>query len=127
LPVCNLVYDGKCELTVVVDIHGVEKELEVLIDTGFTTGSGYAIKLPSNYANFAMFTGTGYVKVADGRLVAAATIPDAKIVQIGKHKLKEPINLPALFMDGFCVIGVYFLQNFHVEFDGPKKVAYFSF
>jgi len=127
LPSCTLPYYGKCELNIIVDVHGVEKELSVLVDTGFTSGTGYGLKLPSNFANYAMFTGTGYVRVADGREVAAATIPDAKIVQIDKHKLKDAVSVPALFMDGPRAIGVLFLQRCKVEFDGPSRKTSFNF
>jgi hypothetical protein len=110
-----------------VDIHGVEKELGVLVDTGFTAGTGYGLKLPSNFANYTLATGAGYVMVADGREVAAASIPDAKIVRIDKHKLKDAISVPALFMDGPHAIGVLFLQRYNVEFDGPNRKTSINF
>jgi hypothetical protein len=128
LPSCTLPYHGKCELNIIVDIHGVEKELSVLVDTGFVSGTGYGLKLPSNFANYAMSTGTGYVTVVDGREVAAASIPDAKIVRIDQHKLKDAISIPALFMGGpRGTIGVLFLQRYNVEFDGPNRKTSFNF
>ncbi|MCJ7423690.1 hypothetical protein MUP01_05415 [Candidatus Bathyarchaeota archaeon] len=127
MPICTLPYDGKCELNIVVDVHGTQKELSVLVDTGFTSGTGFGLKLPSDFANYAHYTGTGHVRVADGREVAAATVPDAKIIQIGKHKLGDAISVPALFMNGPRAIGVLFLQKCTVEFDGPNKKTSIDF
>lgn len=127
MPSCTLPYEGKCVLNIVVDIHGVEKELGVLVDTGFTSGTGYGLKLPSDFANYAMSIGTAYVMVADGREVPAASIPDAKIVCIDKHKLKDAISVPALFMDGPRAIGVLFLQKYNVKFDGPNRKTSIDF
>lgn len=124
MSVCTLPYDGRCELNIVVNIHGVEKNLNVLVDTGFTSSTGFGLKLPAEFARYAKFTGTGYVRVADGRQVAADSIPDAKIVQIGDHKFdKDGITIPTLFMNGPRAIGVKFLQLCILNFDGPKKIA----
>ena len=115
-------------MKIVVDIHGVEKEISVLVDTGFTSETGYGLQLPSSYANYAISTGTGYVMVADGREVAAASIPDAKIVQIDTHRLKHAIPIPALFMGGpDGTVGVLILQRMSASFDGPKKVVTLTF
>ena len=127
MPICNLPYEGKCELNIVVDIHGTKKELSVLVDTGFTSGTGFGLKLPADFANYATYTGTGHVRVADGREVAAATIPDAKIVQIDKYQLGNAEPIPTLFMNGPRAIGVLFLQKCTVEFDGPKKKTSINF
>lgn len=124
MPVCTLPYDGRCELNIVVNIHGVEKNLSVLVDTGFTSGTGWGLKLPTEFVRYAKFTGTGYVRVADGRQVAADSIPDAKIMQIGDHKFgKDGITIPTLFMSGANAVGVMFLQSCVLNFDGPKKTA----
>jgi predicted aspartyl protease len=128
LPICTLPYYGKYELNIVVDIHGVEKELCVLVDTGFTSDTGFGLALPSSFANYAMFTGTGNVTVADGREVAVASIPDAKIKKIEQHKLGNSITVPALFMNGpDGTIGVLFLQKCSLIFDGPSSKASISF
>jgi hypothetical protein len=124
LPICTLSYDGKCEVNVVVDIHGTKKELSVLVDTGFTSGTGFGLKLPAEFAGYANFKGTHYVTVADGRQVPADSIPDAKIIQIGDHKFgKDGVTIPTIFMNGPRAIGVKFLQLCVLNFDGPKKTA----
>lgn len=124
MPICTLPYQGSCELSIVVDIHGVEKELSVLVDTGFTSGTGFGLKLPEEFVRYAKFTGTGYVRMADGRQVAADSIPDAKIIQIGDHKFgKDGVTIPTLFMSGLHAVGVMFLQLCVLNFDGPKKTA----
>lgn len=111
-------------LNIVVDIHGTKKQLDVLVDTGFTSGTGYGLKLPAEYVTFARVRGTTNVTVADGRDVAADTIPDAKIVQMEKHKFdKDGITVPTIFMNGPHAIGVKFLQLCVLNFDGPKKTA----
>ena len=128
MPSCTLPYCGKCELNIVVDIHGVEKELCVLVDTGFTSDTGFGLTLPSNFVNYAMFTGTGTVTVADGREVAVASIPDAKIKKIEQYKLGNDITIPALFMDGpDGAIGVLFLQRCSLIFNGPSNTASINF
>jgi len=114
-------------LNVTVDIHGVERDLAVLVDTGFTSGTGYGLKLPSNFADYAMATGTAFIMVADGRRVEAATIPDARIVKIDGHRLGNPISVPALFMDGPRAIGVMVLQNYNIDFDGPNRRVSLTF
>jgi hypothetical protein len=98
LPICSLPYDGKCELNITVNIHGVEKDFSVLVDTGFTSGTGFGLKLPAEFARYANFTGTGYVRVADGRQIAAASFPDAKIVKIEQHRINNNSDIPTLFM-----------------------------
>jgi hypothetical protein len=126
LPICTLQYNGKCELDIIVDIHGVEQNFSVLVDTGFTSATGFGLKLPPEFARYANFTGTGYVRVADGRQVAADSIPDAKIVQVGNHRLKDGVTIPTLFMTGPRAIGVMFLQLCVSNFDGPNRTATIS-
>lgn len=123
MQVCTLLYCGRCDLELIVDIHGVEKEVTALVDTGFCSETGYGLQLPANYVNYAMATGTGYVTVADGREVAVASIPDAKIVQIGQYRLKNPIPGAAIFTAGpetEGTVGVLVLQQMYMIFDGPN-------
>jgi len=82
-----LSYDGKCEIKIIVDIHGTEKEVDVLVDTGFVAGTGFGLKLPIDFARYASYTGTGRVTLADGRQVAADSIPNAKVIQIESLKV----------------------------------------
>ena len=125
--VCTLAYEGKCHLNIIVNIHGTEKPFNVLIDTGFTSGTGFGLKLPAEDAKYAKFTGSGTVKVADGREVNAASIPDAKIVQIEQHRVTHARNTPTIFLGPSGVIGVLFLQSCHICFDGPNKNTIFRF
>jgi len=127
LPISTLPYDGKCKMKLVVDIHGTQKEVDVLVDSGFTSGTGFGLKLPPEFARYASYTGTGHVGVADGRVVPADTIPDAKITQIEGHQLEEEIAIPTLFMGGPRVIGVLFLQQCILRLDGPNKIATIEF
>lgn len=128
MPTCSLKYDGRCDIDLVVDIHGTNLPIKALIDTGFVSASSFGLKLPANLAIYAKYLGTGEIRVADSRLVAADSIPDAKIVQIEKHKLAEPITIPAIFMGDSCsVIGMVFLQNCILHLDGPKRAAEMTF
>jgi len=127
LPVCTLPCDGKCEMKLIVNIHGTEKEVDVIVDTGFTTGTGFGLKLPADFAEFASYTGTGNIKLADGREVHVDSIPDAKIIQIEKHKLEEELTIPTIFMSGLQCIGMLFIQKCVLNLDGPKKVATIEF
>jgi predicted aspartyl protease len=120
---CN----GKIKLHIVVDIHGTQKDLDVLVDTGFTSGTGFGLKLPVNYAIHAKVTGTGTVNLANNDTVKCDTIPNAKIVQIENHVLDDEVTLPALFMEGPQYIGMMFLQGCHLNIDGPKKEAFLDF
>ena len=120
-------YDGKCEIKLIVDIHGTKKEVDVLVDTGFTTGAGFGLKLPIDFARHARFIGTGHIRLADGSEVAADSIPNAKIIQIEKHQLKDEVTLPAIFMSGPRYIGMLFLQECVLNLDGPSKVATIKF
>jgi len=106
-----------------VDIHGVEKNLSVLVDTGFVSATGFGLKLPAQFAAYANFTGTGVVRLADGRPVSTASIPDAKIVQVGNTRLRNGITIPALFMSDHGSIGVMVLQLCVSSFDGPRRTA----
>ena len=127
MPKSCLDCDGKCILKIVIDIHGTQKDLNVLIDTGFTSGTGFGLKLPLNLVRYARFTGTGRVRVADNREVDCDSIPNAKIIQIDAHKLNDAITIPAIFMDGTQCIGMMFIQDCQFNVDGPKKVATLSF
>jgi hypothetical protein len=124
LPTCILPYEGKCVLNIIVDIHGTRKQLDVLVDTGFTASTNYGLKLPAEYANYARAKGATYIMVADGRSVPADTIPDAKLIQMGDHKFdKDGVEVPTIFMNGPRAIGVKFLQSCILNFHGPKKTA----
>lgn len=120
-------YTGKCSIKILVGIHGIEKELSVLVDTGFISGTGFGLKLPEDFARYAAFTGTGQVQVADGRSVNADSIPNAKILKIEDHDITEEVFLPALFLGGFGLIGMMFLQSCLLKLDGPNRVAKISF
>lgn len=127
MPISILPYDGMCEMRLNVDIHGTVRDVTVLVDTGFTTGTGFGLKLPASYAEYARFTGTGHVALADGITVAADSIPDAKIIQVEGHMLEEEVTIPTLFMDGPRCIGVWFLQQCKLELDGPNREAKLEF
>lgn len=128
LPVSTLPYDGKCEVKIIVNIHGTEKEVGVLVDTGFVTGTGFGLKLPAEFARYANYTGTGHIRVADGREVAADSIPDAKIIQIEEHRLREEVTIPTIFMSGpRACIGVLYLQRCILRLDGPSRIATIEF
>ena len=114
-------------MKITVDIHGTEKEITVLVDTGFTTGTGFGLKLPSNYTRYTKYTGTGHVNLADGSEVDIDSIPDAKIIQIEENKLEEEVTLPTLFMDGPICIGVMFLQKYILKMDGPNRLVTIEF
>jgi hypothetical protein len=116
-----------CELKLVVDIHGTEKEVNVLIDSGFTSMTGFGLKLPVEFAEYADHTGTGHVRVADNRVVAAASIPDAKIIQVEEHQLRDGVTIPTLFFMGRSAIGVWFLQRCVLRLDGPEEEATLEF
>jgi len=127
LPVSTLRYDGKCEIKLIVNIHGTEIEVNALVDTGFTAGTGFGLKLPVEFARYANYTGTGYVQVADGRLVAADSIPNAKIIKVEDHALTDEVTLPAIFMGGPRAIGILFLQRCILNLDGPDRTATIEF
>lgn len=120
---CTLPYEGHCKLRLIVDIHGTQKDAYVLIDTGFTVGTGFGLKLPTEWTRYATYLGTGDVEIADGSTISADTIPDAKIIQIEEHRLKKSIPIPTLFMAGQSVIGVMFLQRCILQLDGPNRRA----
>jgi len=113
--------DGKCPLSIEVDVQGKKYETEVLIDTGFTTGTRYGLKLGSRVSLLASSIGYDLVRLADSRIVRCASIPDAKLVAINGNRLENPITLPALFFDGPEVIGMQFLQMCKLSVDGPNR------
>jgi hypothetical protein len=128
LPTSTLGYDGKCDLELVVDIHGTTVPVTARIDTGFVSDTGFGLRLPINLTGHAKYVGTGSVRVADGRLVNADSIPDAEILEIEGHKLAKPVSTPAIFMDGPCgLLGVLFLQRCMIKLDGPNKKAEITF
>lgn len=127
MPTSNVDCDGKCIIKIVLDIHGTKKDVDVLVDTGFTSGTGFGLKLPTNFAIHAKFTGTGRIRVADNREVICDMIPNAKIIQIENHTLDDEVTIPTLFMDGPKCIGMMFLQDCILHLDGPNKVATLCF
>jgi predicted aspartyl protease len=127
LPVCPLSYDGECELELVIDIHGNKIPAHVIIDTGFTSGAGFGLKLPLDFLKYATHTGTADVQLIDGTIRAVESIADAKIIQIEGHQLEPVVTIPALFMGGMPVVGVMLLQLCVLNLDGPCKAATIKF
>ena len=122
-----LSYDGICCMRATIDIHGTQLDINVMLDTGFTSFTGFGLKLPTAYSRYAHYTGTGHVRVADNREVTADSIPDAKIIKIEDHQLAQAINLPTIFLDGPEAIGVFFLQKCIFNLNGPSKIALLQF
>ena len=91
--------DGKCPLSIEVDVQGKKYETEVLIDTGFTTGTRYGLKLGSRVSLLASSIGYDLVRLADDRIIRCATISDAKLVGIDGKRLRRPVTLPALELE----------------------------
>ena len=120
-------YDGKCEMKLVIDIHGTKTDVDVLVDTGFTAGTGFGLKLPMDFARYTSYTGTGNVRLADGSEVAADSIPNAKIIQIEEHQLEDEVTVPALFMSGPVCVGILFLQKCVLNLDGSNKLTTVEF
>ena len=115
--------DGKCTMSVELDIHGQKYETDVLIDTGFTTGTGYGLKLSRRASLLASSVGYDLIRLADDRIIQCATISDAKLLGIGNRKLARPITLPTLFFNGPKVIGMRFLQLCKLSIDGRKRIG----
>ncbi len=113
--------DGKCPISIVVDIQGRKYETKVLIDTGFTSATGYGLKLDSKASLLPTSIGYDLVRLADNRLVRSAAIPDSKLLAINGKKLGSPITLPTPFFGGPEVIGMQFIQTCKISIDGPSK------
>ena len=115
--------DGKCTISIELDIHGQKYDTDVLIDTGFTTGTGYGLKLSSRASLLASSVGYDLIRLADDRIIRCATISDAKILGIGGRRLGNPITLPTLFFNGPEVIGMRFLQLCKLSIDGLNRTG----
>ena len=102
--------DGKCPISIEVNIQGSNYETDVLIDTGFTISTRYGLKLASRASLLAISVGYDLVRLADSRIVRCASISDAKLVSVNGNNLHKPVILPTLFFDGPEVIGMQFLQ-----------------
>lgn len=125
---CILPYRGKCTVKLTVDIHGNTEEIpNVLIDTGFTSGTTFGLKLPIEYSRFANGPITGYVKQADGEKVPVQYIPDAIIACIQGFSLERKICMSTFFMTGPASLGMLFLQRCRINFNGPEEKAIFEF
>lgn len=118
-------YNGKCAIPLVVDIHHNNVEIpEVLVDTGFTSGTTFGLKLSECYAPSSGI-GIGQIKLANGIEVPAKFILDLQIIKIGNYQLKNPLRVKTCFMEGPSVIGVLVLQRCKINFDGPNQQAKF--
>ncbi len=113
--------DGKCPISIEVDVQGQKYQSEVLIDTGFTAATGYGLKLSSRASLLPSSIGYDLVRLADDRIIRSAAIPDAKLLRINGNKLSRPITLPTLFFNGPEVIGMLFVQLCELSIDGPSK------
>jgi hypothetical protein len=98
-----------------------------LLDTGFTSNTGFGLKLPLLYANLASNLIAGEIKQADGNKVAVQYIPTVTITSIEGFRLKRSVPLCTCFMTGRPILGMLFLQECRINFDGPKKIAVFQF
>jgi len=55
MPEVLVPYDGHSFARIKIDIHGTIREEDVLVDTGFTAGTGFGLKLPYRFANCAEY------------------------------------------------------------------------
>jgi hypothetical protein len=117
LPRIPLSFNGATLIPIVVDTHGTPIPLDVMLDTGFATGSGYGLKLNTMHEQATYYTITGTVRLANGLLVPTDYILDGTVVEIDRHPTQ--ITLPTMFMDGGNLAGCMFLQHCRLELDGP--------
>jgi len=110
-----------------LDIHGHEEEINAIIDTGFTAGTGFGLTIPTIFSQHAEYIGVGEVTIANGETIEIEYIPDAKILSIEDITLKDEVTLPAILLDGPKCIGVLFLQKYILNFDGPRETATIEF
>ncbi len=120
MPTCDLVVDGKCVVNLKVSIQGTERDIPVLIDTGFTRSTGHGLKIPAKYANDCHSVGYARVDVADGRKVSCISAIDIHILSIDDKPLSIRRDIPTLFMDGPQVLGMMFLERCVLHIDGPN-------
>lgn len=124
LPNWDLDYQGKCEISLTVEINGTERVVrEVLVDTGFVGDSG--LKLPNDLSSLAYNPQVTTITLGDGTPVDCFC-SYSKIVAIGEKRLKIPIQTWFIFGQGVNAIGTHVLQNFKLVLDGPKTKARLS-
>lgn len=111
-------FNGWSAVRLGIDIHGTKVEEEVLLDTGFTTSSGFGLKIPMAHVQAASSVALGQVRLANGKLHPALWIPDGRITEINGEQVN--FTLPTLFMDGPRVVGCMLLQSCKLHLDGPS-------
>lgn len=124
----TLDYSGKCNIRLVVNIHGTSREVSnTLVDTGFIINTGYGLKLPIEFRTFAKFILTGHINLANGQPHPMQYIPQAIITHVEGQRLQRAIPIPTIFMTGAPVIGMLFLQLCIIHLDGPDRKAMIEF
>lgn len=116
-----LKYEECCKIRLQVDIHGTLKDIDALVDTGFTRDTGFGLKLPIEYSDLANVRGTGNITLADDRIVPARSIPNTLILKIEGQPVQQVITIPTIFMGTTSSIGVMFLKHCIAVFDGPRE------
>lgn len=123
----TLTYESLCEIKIKLDIHGHEEEINAIVDTGFTAGTGFGLKIPTSFSQHADYVGVGEVTMANGETIEVEYIPDGKILSFEDIALKDEVTVPVVLLDGPNCIGVLVLQKYVLRFNGPEETATIEF
>lgn len=124
---CNLSCNGESRLKLEITISDTKKEIhDVLIDTGFTASSIFGLKIPLEYAKYARKLYTGSISLADTTEISVQYVYGI-VTKIEGNLLKKKVPLWTFFMKGKPIIGMRFLQQCKICFDGLKNIKLIEF
>jgi hypothetical protein len=106
-------------------IMGHEEEVDVILDTGYTSHQGHGLSLPPNkFGKYAEQTNEKRPVKTGHREDQHPFIPDVQIIKIRDYRLRESVLMPSVIMGEIPLLGVVFLQNCTLHLDGRKKSGY---
>ena len=121
----TLAFDKVSTLRITILIKGHEEQVDVILDTGYTSHAGHGLSLPINgFGKYAELADEKRpVKTGHGEELHPF-IPNVQILRIRDYRLRESVIIPTVIMGEIALLGALFLQNCTIHLDGRKKSGY---
>lgn len=121
----TLRFDKVTTLRITILIKGKEEQVDVILDTGYTSHAGHGLSLPPNeFGKYAEQIDEKRPVKTGHREDLHPFIHDVQIIRIRDYRLRESVLMPSVIMGEIALLGVLFLQNCTLHLDGRKRSGY---